>query len=110
MDSAGEASLILVLSTFPGAESAERAARALVEERLAACANLLPGIRSLYRWEGEIRDDPECLVIFKTSSANRSALERRLVELHPYSVPEVVSLAASAVSPAYLDWALKAIS
>ncbi|HUF63432.1 MAG TPA: divalent-cation tolerance protein CutA [Verrucomicrobiales bacterium] len=103
-------SLILVLSTFPGAESAERVARILLEERLVACANLLPGLRSLYRWEGTLHDDPECLALFKSSAASGPALEQRLQELHPYDVPEIVILEAAGVSPGYLQWVLQSLA
>ncbi len=103
-------SLILVLSTFPGTETAERVARTLLQEGLVACANLLPGLRSLYHWEGVLRDDPECLVLLKTSAGTCPALQQRLQDLHPYDVPEIVTLEAAGVSPGYLDWVLQSLA
>jgi periplasmic divalent cation tolerance protein len=90
--------------TAPDLEKATGIARALVEERLAACVNLLPGIRSVYRWEGSIEEDAEVLLVVKTRADRAGELVDRVVELHPYDVPEVVMLPAVGGSPAYLDW------
>ena len=94
----------VVLVTSPSAEFAASLARTLVEERLAACANLVPQIRSIYRWQGEICDDAETLLILKTTTARYPELEARIQELHPYDVPEVIQLPIQAGSAAYLGW------
>ena len=94
----------VVLITAPDAASAERIARALLERGLVACCNLVSGVRSLYRWEGAIEDASEILLVCKTTAARLGELEAALPALHPYSVPELVVLAASHVAPPYLRW------
>ena len=96
----------LVLTTLPTAEAAASLARTLVEERLAACGNVVPGLRSIYRWEGKLHDEAEVLLLFKTRAGQLERLQSRILELHPYQVPEVVAVAADAVTPAYLAWLL----
>ncbi len=96
--------LRVVLVTAPDAEVAERLARGLVEERLAACVNLIPGIRSFYRWEGAVRDDAEVLLVVKTRTDRLEALASRVQELHPYELPEILGLPIIGGSQAYLDW------
>ena len=96
--------MTVVLCTVPTEESAEKIARALVEERLAACVSIVPGIRSIYRWENEICDDPELLLLIKTRRDLFEPLSARLQRLHPYEVPEIVALESGQVSPAFLDW------
>lgn len=93
-----------VLVTAPDKETAERLGRTLVEERLAACANLVPGVVSIYRWSGEVHRDTEVLVIVKTTSARAERVRERVVELHPYEVPEVLVLAVEQGHEPYLDW------
>jgi periplasmic divalent cation tolerance protein len=90
--------------TAPDVETGTRIARALVEERLAACVNLVPGIRSIYRWEGALEDDAEVLLVVKTRADRAGDLASRVAELHPYDLPEVVLLPAVGGSLAYLDW------
>lgn len=97
-------SLLLVLSTFPDAATARTAAEALVNERLAACVNLLRGVESVYRWEGKVESGAEVLAVIKTTGERYPALESRLRELHPYDVPEIVALPAAAVAESYLQW------
>ena len=96
--------VLLVLSTFPDAETAERISRALVTEKLAACANILPPVRSIYRWQGNIEDAAEILVLFKITANSYAAFERRMKELHPYDVPEIIALPISRGLPDYLAW------
>jgi periplasmic divalent cation tolerance protein len=98
----------VVLVTAPDAEVGARIGRALVEEGLAACANLVPGVRSIYRWEGAVRDDPEVLLVLKTRAALTGALAARVRALHPYELPEVVALAVTGGSEPYLDWVRRA--
>jgi periplasmic divalent cation tolerance protein len=93
-----------VLVTVPDPEAADRLGRTLVEERLAACANLVPGVVSLYRWEGEVQRDEEVLLILKCTAPGVEALRRRVVELHPYDVPEVLALPVAEGHAPYLRW------
>ena len=79
-------------------------ARTLVEERLAACVNVLPPMTSIYRWKGVIEQDSEQQLVIKTSAARLTALEARVRELHPYDLPEFLVLSASGGSAGYLDW------
>ncbi|MFO0753602.1 MAG: divalent-cation tolerance protein CutA [Thermodesulfovibrionales bacterium] len=95
---------LVVYITAPGEEEAVKIARTLVEERLAACVNLVKGIRSLYRWEGKIEDDSEVLMIAKTRRELFASLQQRVKELHPYSVPELIALPIVGGSPDYLCW------
>jgi periplasmic divalent cation tolerance protein len=95
----------VVLSTFPDAETAARIARVLVEERLAACANLVPTVRSIYRWKDAIQDDAETLAIIKTTADRYAALAARIAELHPYEVPEILALPLAGGHPPYLGLA-----
>jgi periplasmic divalent cation tolerance protein len=98
------ADLVIVLSTAPPGAAADLGAR-LVDEGLAACVNLVPGLRSLYRWKGERQDDPETLLWIKVPRAGVEALTRRLQALHPYEVPEVLVLGVESGTAAYLAWA-----
>jgi periplasmic divalent cation tolerance protein len=89
---------------LPTAEKAADIARILVEERLVACANLLPAVRSIYRWEGKLNDDNEVLVLMKTTRGHLDRLKRRLLELHPYELPEMLALPVESGHRPYLDW------
>src|SRR5512138_2638605 len=95
---------LVVLVTTPTPERAAEIARAVVEERLAACGNVVPGLRSIYRWEGKVQDEPEALLVLKTTRARFEALRDRVLALHPYQVPEVVALGVEAGSEKYLAW------
>lgn len=99
-----DAEHVVALSVAPGPEKAADLARILVEERLAACVNLVPQVRSIYRWKGQICDDSEVLLVMKTRRDRVAALEARLEALHPYEVPELVILPILAGNPAYLRW------
>ena len=88
----------------PGAAVAETVVRALVEERLAACGNIVPGAVSVYRWEGELHRDEEALAIIKTTRAALPRLLERAAELHPYDVPELIAHEVVAGTAAYLEW------
>jgi periplasmic divalent cation tolerance protein len=95
---------LVVLVTTPSPERAAEIARALVEERLAACGNVVPGLRSIYRWEGKVQEDAEALLVLKTTRARFEALRDRVLALHPYEVPEVIALPVEAGSAPYLAW------
>ena len=97
-------SALIVLSTFADLESARRITRTLVEEHLAACANILPGVESVYRWKDAIESASEVTAILKTTSERYAELEARLKELHPYELPEIVALHPVGGLPKYLEW------
>jgi periplasmic divalent cation tolerance protein len=96
--------IVTVYATFPSEEEAARIARALVEERFAACANILGPCRSVYRWQGEVEDAQEIAALFKTTSARAEALIARLAELHSYDVPAAVAWPISAAHAPYAQW------
>lgn len=104
--STGAASDVRVVLCNCPPEQAPAIARAVVERKLAACVNLLPGVRSIYRWEGEVCDDGETTLIIKTTAAGAPALCEALVALHPFDVPEVLALAADTAGSyaPYLRW------
>lgn len=95
---------VVVLSTAPNEEEGARIARALVEERLAACVNLVPQIRSIYRWQDAVQDEREVLLVIKTQTSRQAALVERIRALHSYTCPEAVVLPLVAGSQPYLDW------
>jgi periplasmic divalent cation tolerance protein len=95
---------VVALSTVATAEDAQRIARALVERRLAACVNVVPGLSSFYRWEGRVQCDEERLLVIKTRSDRLQALRAVLVSLHPYEVPELVALPVVGGHAPYLAW------
>lgn len=99
--------VVVVLCTVPDADTGARIGRALVDERLAACVNVLPGLRSIYRWEGKVADDAEALCLIKTRPALYPALRDRIAALHPYQVPEILALPLADGNAAYLAWVLE---
>jgi periplasmic divalent cation tolerance protein len=94
----------LVLTTVPSAEVAAKLARTLVEEKLAACGNVLPAVRSIYRWKGKVEDENEVMLLLKTHVRQVARLQARILELHPYEVPEVLAVPVEAGFQGYLDW------
>lgn len=94
----------IVLTTVANPEEATRLGRTLVEERLAACATLIPVAQSIYRWQGEVETASETLLLLKTAPQQLEALETRLHALHSYQTPEFLVLRVESGSPAYLDW------
>jgi periplasmic divalent cation tolerance protein len=95
---------IVVLVTAPTADKAAEIARTLVEEGLAACGNVVPGLRSIYRWEGKVHDEPEALLVLKTRAELFEPLRARVVQVHPYQCPEVLRLDVEAGHLPYLKW------
>lgn len=95
---------LLVMSNLPDSASAEALARELVELRLAACVNILPGVRSIYRWQGAIEEANEVTVFIKTATHRYPDLEAAVRRLHPYEVPELIALPIAAGLPPYLHW------
>ena len=96
--------VVIVLVTCPKRPVAEAIGGALVEEHLAACANVVPGLTSIYRWEGKVCRDREVLLLVKTRRARLAALARRIRSLHPYTLPAIIALPVSGGSSAYLAW------
>lgn len=97
-------SVLIAYCTVPDQDVADRIARALVDEGLAACVNRLPGVVSTYRWEGETRIDAELLLLVKTTRARFEALRARIVALHPYELPEVIAVDVALGHLPYLAW------
>ena len=96
--------VLLALSTFPDQETARRISNELVTKKLAACANILPGVESIYRWKEKIESGNETLVLFKLSEDRQSAFQEKLRSLHPYDVPEIIFVPISSGMPEYLRW------
>jgi periplasmic divalent cation tolerance protein len=96
--------VLIVFTTWPDVEKARNAARVLVAEKLAACANLVPQVESIYRWEGRIETETEVMMVLKTTIGRYPQLETRIKALHTYAVPEVVSLRVTDGLPGYLRW------
>lgn len=104
MSGARGTGVVTVLMTAPGADSAEAVTRALVEERLVACGNIIPGAVSVYRWKGEIHRDEEVVAVLKTTRSLLPRVLERAAELHPYDVPELLGQEVVDGAPAYLAW------
>lgn len=99
----------LVLTTVSSRDEAERIARSLVDDRLAACVNIVPGLTSIYRWRDAVESAPELLLLIKTSAAHIDRLQAALFRLHSYEVPEFLVLPIGAASQPYLDWLLSSL-
>ena len=100
---------VVVFTTFPDQNTARRVVRTLVEERLIACGNLVPGVESIYRWKGEVESTGEVFAVLKTEQDRYTALEGRLKELHPYEVPECIMLRVRDGLPGYLQWVTECV-
>jgi periplasmic divalent cation tolerance protein len=94
----------IVLSTIDNIENAQKVAATLVDERLAACVNIVPAVSSIYRWKGQLQHDQESLLIIKTCADRIGSLTARILTLHPYDTPEVISLGVEEGLPEYLGW------
>ncbi|MBA3339376.1 MAG: divalent-cation tolerance protein CutA [Gemmatimonadaceae bacterium] len=95
---------IVVMTTLASTDEGVALVRALLERRLIACGTVVPGARSLYRWQGKIADEQEALVFLKTRSARLATLKVAFEELHPYKVPELLALSVTAGTEKYLEW------
>ena len=100
----------ILYSTWPDAESAGAAAEALVSERLVACCNIVPGVRSVYRWEGKLQRESEAIMICKTTSERADEAAARIVEMHAYDLPAVVRVEIAGGHQAFLDWVGEQVS
>jgi len=98
---------IVILCTVPDRGSGEKIALALVEERLAACVNLVPGLSSTYRWQGKVEKAEECLLIIKTQGARFELVRERIKELHTYNLPEIIAVPISGGDDGYLRWLME---
>jgi periplasmic divalent cation tolerance protein len=96
--------VLVVFMTVPDADAGARIGRALVDEALAACVNVLPGVRSIYRWQGQVQDEGEVLCLIKTRRALYERLRERVGALHPYEVPELLGVAPDEGNEPYLRW------
>ena len=102
--------MLIVFSAFAREEDAVRVVRALVDERLIACGNLLPGARSIYRWKDQVADEREVVVLMKSRKQDWTALLSRLHELHPYDTPECIAVRVAAGAPRYMAWLEEALA
>ncbi len=96
--------VLLVLTNLPDTESARSLARVLVESRLAACVNLMPGVQSVYRWQGAIEQAHEVSLLIKTTRSHYAQLQQAIISHHPYELPEVIAMPITDGHPAYLRW------
>lgn len=103
---AGSEGLVLILTSLPDREGADRLARILVESRAAACVNILAGCSSVYRWQGKVENADEVPMLIKTRASLYAQVEQTIRAHHPYELPEIISVSLSAGSPAYLQWIL----
>ena len=99
--------VLLAISTFPDTETARRISNQLVTERFAACANILAGVESIYRWKEKLETSRETLVFFKLTEDRQAAFQEKLRSLHPYEVPEILFLRINGGLPDYLHWVIE---
>ena len=102
--------VLICFCTCPDRPVADRLAETLVGEGLAACVNVVPGLHSVYRWQGAIERSDETLLLIKTTAAGLPALSARIVELHPYELPEIVAVEVAGGLSAYLDWVAEQVA
>lgn len=100
----------VVLVTVPDMSAAEKIGKKIVEERLAACVNIVKDVRSIYMWEGKLQDEAELLLIIKTRESAFNLLKEKIKSLHPYSVPEIISLEVKEGNEEYINWVIKETS
>jgi periplasmic divalent cation tolerance protein len=96
--------VLLVMTNLPDLPSAQSMARALVGAKLAACVNILPGVQSVYRWQGEVEEASEVSLLMKTTQGRYAQLQQAIIAAHPYDVPEVIALPLADGYPSYLHW------
>lgn len=101
---------ILILNTTDTRDLAEKIASALVDSHEAACVNIIPGIRSVYRWQGKVCDEEECLLLIKSSAEKFEAVRATIRRLHSYNVPEIIAVPVTAGDPDYLAWLSSSVS
>ena len=99
-----ESQILVVLSTVPSQETGRELARKLVDKRLAACVNVIPGLVSIFEWDGKLTEDSEALMVIKTTDKSLDSLISTLSEIHPYDIPEIIALRVEGGHSAYMDW------
>jgi periplasmic divalent cation tolerance protein len=99
--------ILLVISTCPDPETADRIAHTLIAEKFAACANIIPAVHSIYRWKDKIETAGEVIVFFKTTLDQQAAFQEKLSSLHPYDVPEIIFIPVVTGLPDYLRWVIE---
>jgi periplasmic divalent cation tolerance protein len=99
--------VLLAISTFPDAKTANRVAHALIAEKFAACANIIPAVHSIYRWKDKIETAGEVMVFFKTTPDRQAAFQEKLRSLHPYEVPEIIFVSVATGLSDYLRWVIE---
>ena len=102
--------MLLVMTTITSIDKAKSLARQIIEEQLAACCNIVPGITSIYRWEGELCEDQECLLVMKTIETRYTQLSKFILQQHPYDTPELIALPITQSTQEYLSWVIKQTS
>jgi len=102
--------VLLVFCTTSDSKEADRIAHVLIDKRLAACCSILPKTKSIYRWQGNIKQDEECLILIKTVKRKYEQLEKEIKMVHSYSVPEIIATPITYLSQAYLDWVIDSIT
>lgn len=100
---------LMVQCTCPDEASSRRIAMALVDERLAACVNIVPGVASVYRWQGKVTQGAEHLLLIKTTRQRYAAMQERIIALHPYELPQVIAVKVSAGLAPYLAWVAQSV-
>lgn len=106
----GDQGVRVILVTFPNLDSARQVGTLLVDSQVVACVNLVPGVESIYRWEGKVNIDKEILAVIKTTEALVPEVEALIHEKHPYETPEFLVIKPDSGSQAYLDWVVKVVS
>ncbi len=104
------ASTIIIISTAATTEHANRIGRTLLEENLIACVNIIPGVKSLYRWQDKIQQDNEVVMLMKTLKDKQVTVFERIKQLHDYDVPEIIAVESDSIAPDYYDWLSKVIN
>lgn len=102
--------IVVVLVTVPGIKDGNRISRAILTLRLAACVTVIPSVQSLYRWKGKIVQGKEAMLFVKTTRARYKRLERKVVELHPYEVPEIIAVPLACGLPLYVEWVVSEVA
>lgn len=102
--------IIIVFVTVPGLREGTRISRAILTSRLAACVNVIPAIQSIYKWDGKIVQEKEAMLVLKTTRPQYQKLERKIKELHPYEVPEIIAIPLICGSSQYVEWVTREVA
>lgn len=102
--------VIMVFVTVPGARVGSRVSKGVLTSRLASCVSVIPRVRSMYWWEGKITQANEVMLVMKTTKSKYKKLERRIMELHPYQVPEIIAIPLVAGLPQYIEWVAREVA